>query len=126
MEQISNKQIVVEVYRQLIRDQNLELIDKYVHDDYIQHSPTLKDGKSGLIEALSYLKSLPKPPESAPSPIVRIIAEGDLVMAHLDIKFAGKHLAVVDIFRLKEEKLIEHWSVEQEVPDIMPHGNGMF
>src|ERR1700744_64647 len=116
MEQKSNKQIVTEVYRNIIRDLNLSLIDEYVHDDYIQHSPTLRDGKAGLVEALTYLKSFPKPEGEMPSPIVRMIAEDDLVMVHLDVKFAGKRMAVVDIFRLKDGKLAEHWSVEQEVP----------
>lgn len=126
METRSNKQIVADCYRDIIRDQKLELLDDYVHDDYIQHSTMLKDGKAALLEALNYIKAMPKPAEPGPSPIVRMIAEDDLVMAHLDITFMGKRLAVVDIFRLKDGKVIEHWDVQQEVPDVMPHGNGMF
>lgn len=126
MAQPENKQIVTEMYRALIRDQNVALIDKYIHDNYVQHSPTVKDGKKGLLAALNLLSSLPKSVEGASSRIVRMIAEGDMVMAHLDIKFGGKQIAVVDIFKLKEGKIIEHWSVEQDVPVIMPHNNGMF
>src|ERR1700761_4240070 len=119
MEPKSNKQIVTEMYRDLIRDRKVELIDEYIHDDYIQHSSTLKDGKVGLLESINYLKNLPGPPEDALSPIGRMIAEGDLVMAHLDVAFGGKHLAVIDIFRIKDGKLIEHWDVVQEVPAVM-------
>lgn len=126
MEQKSNKQVVTAFYRHIIRDQNLDLLDEYVHDDYIQHGPMLKDGKEGLLEALSYLKAMPKPAEPGPSPVVRMIAEGDLIMAHLDVTFMGKRRAITDIFRVKEGKLAEHWSVEQDVPDIMAHENGMF
>jgi predicted SnoaL-like aldol condensation-catalyzing enzyme len=126
METKSNKQIVANFYRDIIRDQKLELLDEYVHDNYIQHSPMLKDGKAALLEALNYLKTLPKPVEPGPSPIVRMIAENDMVVAHLDISFMGKRRAVVDIFRLKDGKVIEHWDVQQDVPEVMPHGNGMF
>ena len=126
MEQKSNKQIVADFFRYIVRYQQLELIDQYVHDDYIQHGPMLKDGKAGLLEALSYLKNFPKPHEDAPSPIVRMIEDGDMVMAHLDVSFAGKRMAVIDIFRLKDGKLAEHWSVEQQVPEVMAHNNGMF
>ncbi|MES2107137.1 MAG: ester cyclase [Bacteroidota bacterium] len=126
METKSNKQIVADFYRDIIRDQKLELLDEYVHDNYIQHSPMLKDGKAALVEALNYLKAIPKPVEPGPSPIVMMIAEDDLVMALLDITFMGKHLSVVDIFRLKDGKVTEHWDVRQDVPEVMPHGNGMF
>jgi len=126
MDQLENKQIVTEMYRVLIRDRNFAFIDKYIDDNYIQHSPSVKDGKDGLLSALSFLGSLPKSLDAASSRIVRMIAEGDMVMAHLDIKFGGKQIAVVDIFKLKDKKIIEHWSVEQEVPVDMPHNNGMF
>jgi len=126
MEQKTNKQIVAGFYRDIIRDQKSDLLDEYVHDEYIQHSPMLRDGKSGLREALNYLKAMPKPAEPGPSPIVRMIAEEDMVMVHLDIIFMGKQRAVIDIFRLKDGKVSEHWDVQQDVPDVMPHGNGMF
>ena len=114
------------MYRYIIRDLRIDLLDEYVHDDYIQHSSMLPDGKAGLLKALTYLKAMPKPVEAGPSPVVRMIAEGDLVMAHLDVTFMGKRRAIIDIFRFKDGKVIEHWDVQQVVPETMPHGNGMF
>jgi predicted SnoaL-like aldol condensation-catalyzing enzyme len=43
MEQKSNKQLLTEMYRYIIRDHRIDLLDEYVHDDYIQHSPMLPD-----------------------------------------------------------------------------------
>jgi predicted SnoaL-like aldol condensation-catalyzing enzyme len=111
MEQKSNKQIVLECYRKIIRDLDLSLVDSYVREDYIQHSPTVKDGKAGLLEMLAFLKTLPKSTEQGPSPIIRVIADGDLVAAHLDIKFMGQRVAVIDLFRLQDGKIAEHWDV---------------
>ncbi|WP_428330942.1 nuclear transport factor 2 family protein [Mucilaginibacter sp.] len=113
METKSNKTIVLECYRKIIRDMDLSVVNDYVHEDYIQHSPTIKDGRAGLVEMLTIMKSLPKPAEKSPSPIVRVIAEGDFVAIHLDVKFMGKQLAVVDLMRLKDGKLAEHWDAGQ-------------
>lgn len=113
MEQKSNKTIVLECYRKIIRDLDLSLVDSYVSDNYIQHSPTVKDGKEGLLEMLAFLKTLPRPAEQGPSPIMRVVADGDLVAVHLDIKFMGQRVAVVDIFRLFDGKIAEHWDAGQ-------------
>lgn len=113
MEQKFNKTIVLECYSKIIRDLDLTLVDSYVSDDYIQHSPTVKDGKAGLLEMLAFLKTLPKPTEQRPSPIMRVIADGDLVAVHLDVKFMGQRVAVIDIFRLFDGKITEHWDAGQ-------------
>ena len=117
MEQKSNKTIVRECYRKIIRDLDLSLVDSYVREDYIQHSPTIKDRRAGLLEMLNFLQKLPKPQQDAPSPIIRLIAEGDLVAVHLDIKYMGKSMAVIDLFRLQNGQLAEHWDVSQVQPD---------
>ncbi|MDB5140035.1 MAG: putative SnoaL-like aldol condensation-catalyzing enzyme [Mucilaginibacter sp.] len=56
MEQKSNKTIVRECYRKIIRDLDLSLVDTYIREDYIQHSPTVKDGRAGLLEMVDFLK----------------------------------------------------------------------
>ncbi|MDB4923667.1 nuclear transport factor 2 family protein [Mucilaginibacter sp.] len=117
MEQKSNKTIVLECYRKIIRDLDLSLVDSYVSENYIQHSPIVKDGKEGLLEMLAFLKTLPKPAEQGPSPVMRVIADGDLVAAHLDIKFMGQRVAVIDLFRLADGKIAEHWDAGQTLTD---------
>jgi predicted SnoaL-like aldol condensation-catalyzing enzyme len=131
MEQKSNKTIVLECYRKIIRDLDLSQIDNYVCENYIQHSPTVKDGKEGLLEMLAFLKTLPKPAEQGPSPIMRVIADGNLVAAHLNIKFMGQRMAVIDLFRLADGKIAEHWdagqtlTVEDEGPVTMTNGTSV-
>lgn len=113
METKSNKTIVLECYRKIIRDLDLSLVDEYIKEDYIQHSPIVKDGKAGLLEMLGFLKSLPQPAEHGLSPIIRVIADGDFVAAHLDIKFMGRRMAVIDLFRLQDGLIAEHWDAGQ-------------
>ncbi len=100
MNNISNKNLVLDLYKKVIRDRNGDLIDTYISDDYIQHSPSMKDGKAGLRDAVEFLKSLPKPKEEDKSPIILAIADGDYVMLLLDLSFMGKHLLVADLFKV--------------------------
>jgi len=115
MQQLSNKTIVLEANKYLIGQQRIDLIDTYVSDHYIQHNPTLKDGKAGLRDALTYLKQFPQPGEKR-SPVVRILAADDMVFLHLALTFGGKQLVVADLYRLDQGKLAEHWDAIQEQP----------
>ncbi|MET3879729.1 nuclear transport factor 2 family protein [Chitinophaga sp. OAE865] len=108
-----NKAIVLAALKHLIGERNTSVIDTYVHDSYIQHSPMVKDGKAGLLEAVEQLKQYPAP-ASARSPVVRTIADGNYVMLHMDVAFMGKNVAVVDLYRLENGKLAEHWDATQE------------
>jgi predicted SnoaL-like aldol condensation-catalyzing enzyme len=116
MTAVNNKAIVLAAFKYLIGERNPDVIDTYMHDSYIQHSPMVKDGKAGLLEALQHLKQLPPPPANSTSPIVRTIADGDYVMVHMDVAFMGKKMAIVDLYRLEEGKLAEHWDATQEQP----------
>ena len=58
-----------------------------------------------------------------------IVAEGDLVMIHGRYTgWAPKPMVAVDIFRVVDDKLVEHWDVlQEEVPaSITANGNSMF
>ena len=60
--------------------------------------------------------------------VKRLVAEGDLVMmhSHLVRQPGDRGVAVVDIFRLEEGKIVEHWDVSQEVPEKSANNNSMF
>jgi predicted SnoaL-like aldol condensation-catalyzing enzyme len=117
MDTLSNKQRVLSFYKQIVGQRKAELIPEFVREDYIQHNPMVKQGRAGITEMINYLKTLPPPPAGAKSPIIRAIQEGDLVVTHLDIQFMGKRMAVIDLFKLKDGMLAEHWDVIQAMPD---------
>ena len=120
MEQQSNKNIVAGFYKDVVKLRKSELINNYVREDYIQHSPMGKDGRDGLFEMVEFLKTLPLPAEDAKSPIVNIIAEGDLVVVHLDLIFMGKRTVLIELFRLQDGRAAEHWDVTDDQSDNEP------
>jgi predicted SnoaL-like aldol condensation-catalyzing enzyme len=114
MEPRSNKTIVAEFYRHVVRERKSELIPNYVHENYIQHSAMGKDGREALFEMVEFLKTLPPPADTDKSPIVHLIEEGDLIVAHLDIHFMTKDIRVIELFRVQDGKAVEHWDVTEE------------
>jgi predicted SnoaL-like aldol condensation-catalyzing enzyme len=117
MDTLSNKQKVLSFYKLIVGQRKAELIPEFVLEDYKQHNPTVAQGRAGITGMINYLKTLPPPPTGAKSPIIRAIQEGDLVVTHLDIQFMGKHMVVIDLFKLKDGMLAEHWDAIQEMPD---------
>jgi predicted SnoaL-like aldol condensation-catalyzing enzyme len=52
----------------------------------------------------------------------RVIAEDDLVVMHYRMVTPDGERAVVDIWRMVDGQIVEHWDVVQPVPDT----SGMF
>ncbi|MFC4349817.1 nuclear transport factor 2 family protein [Kordiimonas lipolytica] len=99
--------------------------DECFGDPYIQHHPRLEDGRDSLI-ALFRARAKRYPEYSAR--IVRSAASGDLVWLHMHVKRSPEERggAVVNIFRMKDGKMVEHWGVAMPVPETSKNDNGMF
>src|SRR6195952_4168486 len=113
MDTISNKQKVLSFYKLVVGQRKAELIPEFILENYKQHNPKVPQGRAGITGMINYLKTLPLPPNGAKSPIIRAVQEGDWVVTHLDIQFMGKRMAVIDLFKLKDGMLTEHWDAIQ-------------
>lgn len=120
-----NKKVVLEFYDAALNRGDVEAAAKHFGTRYVQHNPTVAngiDGFSAFVEA--YRKKFPQ----ARHEIKRVFADGDYVILHVHARPAPdeRGLAVVDIFRLFDGKIIEHWDVLQPVPEKPANSNGMF
>ena len=118
----SNKEIMEEVMSEIFQKHNLSKIDDLMRDDYIQHNPHVPQGKAGFVEY--FTGKWRAVPDSGCS-VRRIAADGDIVMVYslstgthtggewLGVPATGNKLSfdVVDIFRMEDGKLAEHWDV---------------
>jgi predicted SnoaL-like aldol condensation-catalyzing enzyme len=121
----ANKKAVVEFYEAALNRKDLDAAVKYFGPHYIQHNPGAQDGIEGFKAFVTFLHD--KFP-NAHSEIKRVFADGDYVILHVHaVREPGtRGRAIVDIFRLEDGKIVEHWDVVQDIPEKMPHNNGMF
>jgi predicted SnoaL-like aldol condensation-catalyzing enzyme len=124
-QQEANKKIVVEFYDKAINQKDFDAASKYLGARYTQHNPNAADGPEGLKAFLQFLKE--KFPSSR-SEIKRVLADGDYVILHVHaVREPGtRGSAIVDIFKLENGKVVEHWDVVQPVPEKAANTNGMF
>lgn len=120
----NNKKIVVEFYEHLINRKDFESARKYMGNYYRQHNPRVADGPDGIKAHVENLKTnFP----GVHSEIKKVIAEGDYVVLHVHSRrTATRQLAIVEIFRLEDGRIVEHWDVIQEIPESSANSNGMF
>jgi len=109
---MTNKELVKTAITEAFVNRDKTAIDKYWSDQYIQHNPQVPNGREGLKQLFGLLG-----PEFKYD-IGLIVADGDFVMVHgRYMGFGPKPLVAVDIFRVKDGKLAEHWDVlQEEVP----------
>ncbi|GAB4037484.1 nuclear transport factor 2 family protein [Spirosoma jeollabukense] len=119
-----NKSIIRDFYRRAVSQGDIAFAEEIVADDYIQHSSAVKPGKAGLLEALHYMKQMPKPATTS-TPFMRLIAEGDYVVTNMSFGWDGKQKVVVDIFRFRNGQVVEHWDALQDQPDITLNGHAI-
>jgi predicted SnoaL-like aldol condensation-catalyzing enzyme len=119
----ANKKLVADFYQELFGDKNVESIDKYIGETYIQHNPILPDGRDVLKQAVAeWFKGAPKEKID----IHHLSADGDLVYIHTKSVIGGKVSSVIDIFRLENNKIVEHWDVITALPEKSANPHPLF
>ena len=123
--QAANKRLVLTFYSHIIGRKDFESGRKYMGATYRQHSPYATDGHEGLAAFVKFFK------ENFPNhryEVKKVIAEGDMVVLHLHgmggMNPYGEQ--VVDFFRVKDGKVVEHWDVIQPIPEKSENPNGVF
>jgi predicted SnoaL-like aldol condensation-catalyzing enzyme len=96
----ANKQLVTSTYLGLFNDKNLSLIDQNIAPSYLQHNPYVPNGREALRDFVS---------SRTPGGLsfFAALSDDDLVWT-----FSGDgNLTLVDIFRVDNKKIVEHYDV---------------
>jgi len=118
----TNKQVVLKVLKGAFIERDPTVVDRYFSPDYVQHNPVIPNGPRAIANLIPTLTTLSYE-------IGMVVAEGDLVMVHgRYVGWGPKPLVAVDIFKVKNGKVVEHWDVmQEEVPaSATASGNPMF
>jgi len=118
-----NKALVKQFFA-AVEGRDKATVERIVREDYIQHMPGIPTGRAAILHYIDMVapKGLGKMPQFA-----RVIAEGDLVMVHFRREDPNGPVATVEIFRIKDGQIAEHWAVTEPIPpaDKARNSNGM-
>src|ERR1700733_1766930 len=104
-----NTAFVIEAFETLFNRRDIEKAKKFWSPDYIQHSALVPAGRDGLFSTIMNAPEMRYEHQLA-------VAEGDYVMIHGRFSHIGRaaNWIVVDICRLHDGVLVEHWDVIQD------------
>jgi predicted SnoaL-like aldol condensation-catalyzing enzyme len=125
----SPKGVVTAFYElAFVQGKATEAARQYISPDkYVQHNPQAPDGRDAFVKGFAaFVES-----SSYRCQLKRVVAEGDLVVTHGHCKekpgnAKDRGVAVMDIFRVENGLIVEHWDVEQAVPAKAKNRNTMF
>ncbi|MBC6993691.1 hypothetical protein H9S92_05940 [Lewinella lacunae] len=122
----ANKTLAVALIEDVLMGKNPGKITEYISaEQYDQHNPDIKDGLSGIVEAVQYLAAQNNMFKY--TKIHKVLGEGNFVLTVSEGEWSGKKQVFYDLFRMKGGKIVEHWDVIQEIPITgLANDNGMF
>lgn len=108
-----NKRIAA-FYQEFFNGHDISAAEKYVKEDYHQHNPGVQQGRAALMQAFEERFRV--------DPVFhlelqRIITDGEYAAVYIkNVGADGKtKIRLVDIYRLEDGMLAEHWDVLQPV-----------
>jgi len=107
---VQNKELVLQAFETLFNKRDYNAAEQYWSSNYIQHSAHIPPGRDGLF---NLIRSMPASLKYEPE---QIVAESDYVLVHGRFSGTGKprNWIVVDVVRVADGMLAEHWDVLED------------
>ncbi|MEI6881283.1 MAG: nuclear transport factor 2 family protein [Bacteroidota bacterium] len=121
-----NKALAKSLVEDILMGKNPNKITDYISaETYHQHNPQIKDGLTGIMEAVEYLMSQNNMFHY--TKIHKVLGEGNFVLTISEGIWNDTNNAFYDLFRFKDGKAVEHWDIIQPiVTEGLAHNNGVF
>lgn len=119
-----HKKIATTAYQRIFGDLDVTAVDEYMSNGFIQHNPTIADGPAGVKQLVQMLASQGVPKQKIE--FTHVLAEDDIVILHSRYEMAGKEWRFIDIYRVENDKLAEHWDAMMQMPETPANNNPMF
>ena len=125
MTEQQNKEVVLGFLRRAFGEKRpADAFAEYVGDDYVQHNPHAPAHADASAEYLAgFVARFPE----LSLDVRRVVAEGDLVCTHSLMRLTpgSRGSAIADVMRVRDGRIVEHWDVVQEIPEVTASGNPM-
>ena len=120
-----NLALVLKFFDEVLKPMDSSAVDRFVPPDYIQHSSLVANGAAGL---KAFLDSETAQWSKVVVDVRRSFVDGQHVIMQYHVRRSADDpgLAVIDIYRVDGDRIVEHWESVQPMPEKLPHGNGMF
>ncbi|WBX76866.1 nuclear transport factor 2 family protein [Tenacibaculum ovolyticum] len=118
--ELTSAEIARGFYQEVIVEKNMNKFNKYIGNTYIQHAPAYADGVAPLKEELQANADSKNKIE-----ILRVIGEKDYAALHSLWTVGSEQYIYVDIWRVENGKLVEHWDQYQSPPSEVKNDNTM-
>ncbi|WCM94645.1 nuclear transport factor 2 family protein [Acidovorax sp. NCPPB 2350] len=111
-----NKRLVYDFWREVFESGQVELADRYMAENYIQHNPLVATGREPFKQFLAQVTPRTPIQPRVRAPLVKILAEGDIVTLVFvrqlpDPQDSSKTYTTTwfDMFRIENGLIAEHW-----------------
>ena len=105
----ANKAVVKEYTKCVLTEGKLDLIGDYVAEDLIQRAPALANGRAALKAALE------SGTVGQTEMMAKLFGQGDMVVTLSKVYQQGKELARIDLYRVANGLIAEHWEAAEEI-----------
>lgn len=111
-----NKKVVEGFVNDILKNGQIEKLTSYINPQkYLQHNSSVADGLDGLGAALNYFAE--NGLVMVYDKVHKVLGEGNFVLTLSEGKFGkGEHVAFYDLFRLENNKIVEHWDIIEPIP----------
>lgn len=120
----TNKEIVIEAYQRTFGDLDEAAVDEFFSKDFKNHNPTVADGPEGVKALVRMLPS--QGVQKQKMEFKHVVAEGDIVIIHSRYVIAETDWRFIDIYRVENGQLAEHWDAAMPTPEERANTNSMF
>jgi len=112
-----SKSLVREFTKQVMQEGDHDKLKNFIADDFVQHAPTIGSGRDGLGQWLASDEA------GDYEMLFNLFGQGDFVVTYGKRHAQGKDIAVFDVYRVNDGKIVEHWQNAEEISPRENWGN---